>query len=131
MKYSLNPGCGFWDISNYVAGGNFKRVPRSSNAPVIVTDVEVIEKVNGCNRIGTDSPPNINHARSCAVWPDMPESMVCDKDARLLKITRDKAGKEVARILESRQSSLMAEFQTAMREAGFVWPTHIQQSIAA
>ena len=55
MRYAIKPGYGFWDITHYPIGGCFRRAPRSSNEQVVVAGVEVIGRVNGCNRIGTDS----------------------------------------------------------------------------
>jgi len=69
------------------------------------------------------SPPNIEYARTAAVWSDMPESMLCDKDARRLKVTRDAAAVPVRALLTDRLPGLLRDFKAAMSGAGFVWPT--------
>src|ERR1017187_2930105 len=67
-----------------------------------------------------NSPPNLDYARETAVWPDMPESFLCDPDARLLKITRDAAAVPVKRALVDRLGALQDEFKQAVEELGFV-----------
>ena len=57
--------------------------------------------------------PNIEHARSTAVWPDMPESLICGRAQRMLKSTRD-AALPVKALLEARLPALMIEFNAAM-----------------
>lgn len=48
-------------------------------------------------------------ARSCAVWPDAPESILCGDPA------------ELRAALEARLPALVAEFRADMESAGFLW----------
>lgn len=58
-------------------------------------------------------PPNIEHARKCAVWPDLPESLICPPDVRMLVVTRKAAELPVRALLAERLPSLVAEFHAA------------------
>jgi len=68
-----------------------------------------------------DSPPNFDYAKKTAIWPDMPESFVCDKDVRLLKVTRDAAALPVKAVLTERLEGMLVEFKEAVEEIGFVF----------
>lgn len=64
------------------------------------------------------SPPNIAHARSAAVWPDMPEDMLAGNPLEGLgRYTRA----EAQAILESRHEQLQADFRAAMESLGFTY----------
>ena len=65
--------------------------------------------------------PNIEYARSSAVWPDMPESYICDPDARVLDLTRKAAAMSVKKALEDRLPALLADFRTAVESLGFTY----------
>lgn len=60
--------------------------------------------------------PNIEHARSTAVWSDMPESFICGRDERMLKVTRDAAAVPIRAALEKRLPALVERFRVAMSE---------------
>jgi hypothetical protein len=68
---------------------------------------------------GNPHPTNIEYARITAVWPDMPESLLCHPDVRMLKVTRNEAAKPVIKLLEDRLPGLIAEFTEAM--SAIVW----------
>jgi hypothetical protein len=57
----------------------------------------------------TSKVRNLDHARSCAVWPDATDEELC----------ADKATLTAA--LEARLPALLAEFRTDMEAAGFMW----------
>lgn len=61
-----------------------------------------------------EDAPNLEHARSTAVWPDMPESFICLRDVRMLKVTRDAAAVSIREALEARRPLLIARFHAAM-----------------
>ena len=56
-----------------------------------------------------DSPPNLAHARSSAVWPDMPESF--------LSMTKE----DMTAVLNTRLPALLAEFRAAVESFGFTF----------
>jgi len=66
-----------------------------------------------------NSPPNLEHARSTAVWPDMPQTFLCQytEGGWSYETTKDK----VVSALMERLPGLMAEFKTAMESLGFVY----------
>lgn len=66
------------------------------------------------------SPPNLEHARASAVWPDMPETMLCTAakdDSGAIELQRA----EASRILTERLASVQREFRAAVESLGFVW----------
>jgi hypothetical protein len=73
-----------------------------------------------------DSPPKLEHARSTAVWPDMPESLLSseplsgDRIVRADSLKNERAN-EVRGILEARREGLMREFREAVESLGFVY----------
>lgn len=65
------------------------------------------------------SPPNLQHARSTAVWPDMPASYVASADLPLEQLNALSASIEAE--LLARKPGLMAEFRAAVESLGFVY----------
>lgn len=66
------------------------------------------------------SPPNLDYARKSAVWPDMPEELVCSApkdDAGAVELQRH----HVTTILNDRLATLQNEFRAAVESIGFVW----------
>lgn len=59
-----------------------------------------------------NSPPNLDHARSTAVWPDMPESFLSGNG-----MTKE----QVAKALQDRQEGLIAEFRKAVESLGLTY----------
>jgi hypothetical protein len=59
------------------------------------------------------SPPNMEHARSSAVWPDMPETFLSRNGA----MTR----KQAEEALRSRLLALQTEFKNAVESLGFTF----------
>ena len=76
---------------------------------------------------GAGDPPNLEHARSTAVWPDLPESMICPADLRRDAVgasnrqERGKIARTVTEALEARLPALMAEFIADVEEAGLMF----------
>lgn len=74
-----------------------------------------------------NSPPNLAHARSTAVWDDMPESMLCPAELRDAKtpsdawVQRKEEAAKITRILDARLSALLEEFRADMAAAGLAW----------
>lgn len=73
---------------------------------------------------GDSNPPNIKHARSTAVWPEMPESFVCPVEWRQLKVgvsSQDKKARiaELTADLNSRLPSLLKEMKRDIEAIGF------------
>lgn len=74
-----------------------------------------------------NSPPNLDHARSTAVWPDMPADYICPAELRTpivgtdIKQRRDELAASIRTILDMRLRSTMVEFADAMRAAGLAW----------
>jgi hypothetical protein len=62
---------------------------------------------------GPNDPPNLAHARSTAVWPDMPEGFVIT--GTLV------SNADVVAALTERLPALVAEFRAAVEALGFVW----------
>lgn len=69
------------------------------------------------NRIGEGKARELDFARSSAVWPDATDAELMQEPEAL------KAA------LRARLPALLADFQDAMRGAGFVWP--VRQAVAA
>ncbi|NBS67494.1 hypothetical protein EBT31_01080 [bacterium] len=68
------------------------------------------------------SPPNIEHARSTAIWPDMPESMIAPQGFdSLLNSEKDVLRKVVTDALNDRMQGLMPDFRAAVEGFGFVF----------
>lgn len=61
---------------------------------------------------GKYSEENLEHARKCAVWPELPESFLAKKGGN-----KD----DVEAALLERLPSLLAEFRTAVESLGFVY----------
>lgn len=61
---------------------------------------------------GKYSEENLEHARKCAVWPELPESFLASKSGN---------EDEVKAALLERLPGLMAEFRTAVESLGFVY----------
>ena len=59
-----------------------------------------------------NSPPNLEHARSTAVWPDMPEAFLASNGAKK---------ETIIKALEDRRATLQAEFRQAVESLGFVF----------
>ncbi len=55
------------------------------------------------------SPQNIEHARNCAVWPEMPESLIRGNP------------EHVKEVLMTRLEDLRSEFKSAVESLGFVY----------
>ena len=73
---------------------------------------------------GPNDPPNLEHARSSAVWSDMPESFVAPWSATqnaFTKSEREALAEPVKQALLNRRESLLVEFRQAMESLGFVW----------
>jgi hypothetical protein len=66
-----------------------------------------------------DSPPNLEHARNTAVWPDMPETLIAP-DTTNDGVFANRRN-EVQQILEARVEDLRKEFQQAVESFGFTW----------
>lgn len=64
------------------------------------------------------SPPNLAHARSSAVWPDMPEVFLARRGMPIPGLDKRAA---VTRKLQERASALQAEFRTAVESLGFAY----------
>jgi hypothetical protein len=48
----INPGCGYWDITQYPIGGCFRRVPKNSEG-LIITDIVPLDRpYRGCTHQG-------------------------------------------------------------------------------
>lgn len=60
-----------------------------------------------------NSPPNLEHARGAAVWPDMPEDMLATSG----KYTKA----DVEQMLLARLPALMQEFRSAVESLGFTY----------
>lgn len=73
------------------------------------------------------SPPNLAQARSTAVWPNLPESMLAPSlpDDLERKASLAKAAAPVKAQLEMRLSGLLIAFREAMIGAGFEYPETI------
>lgn len=71
-----------------------------------------------------NSPPNIEHARSTAVWPNMPESMLAPSlpDDLERKAKLKTAAAPVQYQLEARLDGLLIAFRDAMISAGLEYP---------
>jgi hypothetical protein len=55
MKVKIQPGTGYWDVTQYPIGGCFKRVDRAGPA-LDVDHVEILDRpAHGCNRLGVTS----------------------------------------------------------------------------
>lgn len=74
------------------------------------------------------SPPKLEHARSTAVWPDMPETLLCSVDVHdryhLTDEEKDAiaVGREaVKKALTERLESVQSEFRTAVESLGFTF----------
>lgn len=67
------------------------------------------------------SPPNLEHARSTAVWPDMPETLVCPADVRSAGNAHSPGADKVVAALEARRAQLMADFRAAVESLGFTF----------
>lgn len=57
------------------------------------------------------APPNLEHARSSAAWPEMPESY----------LSPVLSNADVTAALEARLPALLEEFRAAVLSLGFVW----------
>ena len=73
------------------------------------------------------NPPNIQHARRCAVWPDLPESMICPAHLRRDAVgttnrqERGEIARTVTEALEARLPALLAEFIADVESAGLMF----------
>lgn len=65
------------------------------------------------------SPPNLDHARKSAVWPDMPDHTPSGDLASV--IGRQDAKGVIEAELRERLPGLMAEFRAAVEAFGLVW----------
>lgn len=61
------------------------------------------------NRVGEGKPRELDHARSCAIWPEATDAQLCAPCAEL----------EAA--LHARLPALMAEFRAVIAGIGFTW----------
>lgn len=61
-----------------------------------------------------DSPPNLKHARSTAVWEDMPDSYLAGGSGEHTKAS-------VTIALEARRARLIQEFRAAVESLGLEW----------
>jgi hypothetical protein len=68
-----------------------------------------------------NSPPNIKHARTCAVWAAMPEDLICPENVRTVKSMRERLASGVTKRLEDRRAQLMADFRAAVESLGFTY----------
>lgn len=69
------------------------------------------------------SPPNLKHARSTAVWPDMPESFLASTITQegALRGSLSEQGAMVKEALESRLAGLLCDFKQAVESLGFTY----------
>ena len=67
--------------------------------------------------------PNLGHARSSAVWPDMPESFLCDLEEWTWSTAGNAAAKVIETALLERLPALMLEFHAAM--AAIKWDVSV------
>jgi hypothetical protein len=75
-----------------------------------------------CKEGEATTPPNLEHARSTAVWPDLPEEFVAP---RWIRYGRNAAqtglGRAVRATLEARLPALLAEFRRDVEALGFTF----------
>jgi len=69
-------------------------------------------------------PPNLEFARNTAVWPDMPETLICPFELRILKVGESKAEKQaladsVADKLKNRLNALLEGMKSDIEGIGF------------
>jgi hypothetical protein len=76
---------------------------------------------------GDRNPPNIEHARSTAVWPDMPESFICPEELREVKageifgpLKKEKI-EAVQWQLGHRLPGMLEAFKSDLEAAGFAF----------
>lgn len=70
-----------------------------------------------------DVTPCLECAKSSAVWPDMPEFLICDRDVRMLKSTREAAAALAKCLLNERLPALLRAFHADVDS--IVWDTTI------
>lgn len=85
---------------------------------------------------GENNPPSINHARSTAVWPDMPETLICPAELRGSMVGESKAEKKalsdkVTQLLENRLSGLLEQFKSDIESIGFEFTYFEKQGVTA
>lgn len=85
---------------------------------------------------GENNPPSIEHARSTAVWPDMPETLICPSDLRGSMVGESKAEKKaladkVTQLLQNRLSGLIDEFKADIESIGFEFTYTEKQGVTA
>jgi hypothetical protein len=65
------------------------------------------------------SPPNLAHARSSAVWPDMPEEFLAPLNMDFGQKRNQVLGERIEAVLRSRLQALKIEFRAAVESLGF------------
>lgn len=85
---------------------------------------------------GESNPPNMKHARSTAVWPDIPETLICPAELRGSMVGESKAEKKaladkVTQFLENRLSGLLEQFKADIESIGFQFTYCEKQGVTA